>query len=79
MIWHEMSQSAGLIDWRGKYPYMFVHVDVTFQFLDFVARYVQASGDRDFVRANWDALLAAYRYCSGLIDAATGSAAHSCR
>jgi hypothetical protein len=33
MIWHELSQSAGFIDWTGKYPCMFVHVDVTFQFL----------------------------------------------
>ncbi len=71
MIWHELSQSAGLIDWRGKYPYMFVHVDATFQFLVSVARYVQASGDRDFVLSNWDSIAAAYRYCTLLIDPAT--------
>jgi glycogen debranching enzyme len=29
MIWHELSQSAGMLDWAGKYPYMFVHVDIT--------------------------------------------------
>ena len=71
MIWHELSQSAGLIDWRGKYPYMFVHVDVTFQFLASFARYAQASGDRDFVLANWESIAAAYRYCTRLIDPAT--------
>jgi glycogen debranching enzyme len=71
MIWHELSQSAGLIDWKGKYPYMFVHVDITFQFLSTVARYVQVSGDMDFVNTHWDALLAAYRYCASLIDPAT--------
>ncbi len=71
MIWHELSQSAGLIDWRGKYPYMFVHVDITFQFLSSVAHYVQVSGDVDFVNTHWDALLAAYRYCASLIDPAT--------
>ena len=38
MIWHEMSQSAGLIDWVGKYPYMFVHVDISFQYLNTVRR-----------------------------------------
>src|SRR4029077_12759148 len=33
MIWHELSQSAGWIDW-SKYPYMFVHVELTFDFLN---------------------------------------------
>lgn len=72
MIWHELSQSAGMIDWAGKYPYMFVHVDVTFQFLDVVARYVRSTGDVDFARAHWDELVAAYHYCRDLIDPATG-------
>jgi glycogen debranching enzyme len=26
MIWHELSQSASLIDWAGKFPYMFVGI-----------------------------------------------------
>jgi len=72
MIWHELSQSAGLIDWAGKYPYMFVHVDVTFQFLGMAARYVRSTGDIDFARSHWDDLFAAYRYCRGLIDASAG-------
>jgi len=71
MIWHELSQSAGLIDWRGKYPYMFVHVDVTFQFLGEVARYVRSTGDVGFARTHWDDLDAAYNYCRSLIDPAT--------
>ena len=49
MIWHEMSQSAGLIDWVGKYPYMFVHVDISFQYLNTVAEYVAKSGDKRFL------------------------------
>jgi glycogen debranching enzyme len=72
MIWHELSQSAGLIDWAGKFPYMFVHVDITFQFLSTVERYVSASGDLAFAREHWEALDAAYRYCRSLIDPATG-------
>ncbi|HEX8917023.1 MAG TPA: hypothetical protein VF898_00830, partial [Chloroflexota bacterium] len=32
MIWHELSQSAPYLDWRGKYPYMFVHADVTYPY-----------------------------------------------
>ncbi|HEY4144514.1 MGH1-like glycoside hydrolase domain-containing protein [Pinirhizobacter sp.] len=66
MIWHEMSQSAGLIDW-SRYPYMFVHVDISFQFLSAVDRYVRASGDVRFVTENYDALAQAYAYGAGLV------------
>ncbi len=71
MIWHELSQSAGLIDWANKYPYMFVHVDITFQFLGTVARYVTSTGDIAFAKENWPAIEAAYRYCLSVIDPAT--------
>lgn len=72
MIWHEISQSAGFLDWAGKYPYMFVHVDITFQFMSALARYITASGDVDFVSKHWQAIEAAYRYCQSVIDPATG-------
>ncbi|MGB8480380.1 MAG: hypothetical protein WCE63_16340 [Acidobacteriaceae bacterium] len=68
MIWHEMSQSAGLIDWVNKYPYMFVHVDISFQYLNTVAKYVAASGDKSFLQDHWNSVQAAYRYCQSLID-----------
>jgi hypothetical protein len=71
MIWHELSQSAGLIDWAGKYPYMFVHVDTTFQFLGAIARYVNATGDIAFAREHWPQLESAYRYCLSVLDPAT--------
>ena len=45
MIWHELSQSADPADWATRYPYMFVHVDITFHYLTVVERYVSASGD----------------------------------
>lgn len=68
MIWHEMSQSAPLIDW-ARLPYMFVHVDISFQYLAAVADYVRASGDTGFARANWPGLAAAWRYCTSVIAA----------
>lgn len=71
MIWHELSQSAGLIDWVGKYPYMYVHVDITFQFLNTLDRYVTTSGDLSLVREHWTAIASAYHYCESLIDAGT--------
>jgi len=72
MIWHELSQSAGFLDWAGKYPYMFVHVDITFQFMGMLARYVTATGDVEFVSKHWQSIEAAYRYCQSVIDPATG-------
>ncbi len=72
MMWHELSQSAGYVDWARDYPYMFPHVDVTFRFLIGVAEYVRATGDLGFVREHWHSLAAAYDYCLSLIDAGDG-------
>lgn len=72
MIWHEISQSAALIDWQNKYHYMFVHVDITFQYLASVADYVATTGDTKFVGDHWRNIQATYTYCTSLIDAATG-------
>jgi len=71
MIWHELSQSASFIDWTGKYPYMYVHVDITFEFLRAVERYIVASGDIAFLREHWQAIENAYRYCLSTIDPST--------
>jgi len=72
MIWHEMSQSAGLIDWVGKYPYMFVHVDITFQYLIGVENYIAVSGDKSFLQQNWPSIQSAYRYCQSLASPDNG-------
>jgi glycogen debranching enzyme len=66
MIWHELSQSAGYLDW-SKYPYMFVHVDISFDYLNTVARYVSVSGDNAFATDHWASIAAAYRYCQSII------------
>ncbi|MGA8087115.1 MAG: hypothetical protein WCA10_07405 [Terracidiphilus sp.] len=72
MIWHELSQSAAFLDWAGKYPYMYAHVDITFQFLDSLQRYVTSSGDVAFAVDHWSAIEAAYAYCRSLIDPDNG-------
>lgn len=72
MIWHELSQSAGLIDWAGKFPYMFVHVDVSFQFVSTVEHYISSSGDTEFLKKNWKSIASAFDYCRSVIDPATG-------
>jgi glycogen debranching enzyme len=68
MIWHELSQSADPADWASRYPYMFVHVDISFHYLTAVEQYVSASGDTQFLQQHWLGIEAAYRYCRSLID-----------
>jgi glycogen debranching enzyme len=72
MIWHELSQSADPADWATKYPYMFVHVDITFHYLIALEQYVSASGDTSFLQQHWPGIAAAYRYCGSLINAEDG-------
>ena len=76
MIWHEISQSADPADWATRYPYMFVHVDITFHYLITVEHYVSASGDTQFLQQNWPGLEAAYRYCKSLLNADDRPAPH---
>lgn len=71
MIWHELSQGAASLDWV-KYPYMYVHVDLSFDFLNTVDEYFATTGDLEFLRSHWEALLGAYRYCRSLLDSADG-------
>jgi glycogen debranching enzyme len=72
MIWHEISQSAGFIDWAGKYPYLYVHVDITFDFLTTLADYYTESGDRAFPNEHWTQIAAAYAYCQSTVNPKTG-------
>lgn len=71
MIWHELSQSAAQMDWQ-KYPYMFVHVELSHDFLAMMAEYYSITGDVQFVKKNWDAVEGAYRYCQSLLDPSDG-------
>jgi glycogen debranching enzyme len=72
MIWHELSQSADPATWATRYPYMFVHVDITFHYLTTVERYLSASGDTLFLQEHSRGLEAAYRYCASLLNAEDG-------
>ncbi|MDQ6646227.1 MAG: hypothetical protein M3Y93_03200 [Pseudomonadota bacterium] len=72
MIWHEITQSAGFLNWAKDYPNMYVHVDITFDFLDVLADYDRATGDHAFLARHWPATLMAYRYCLSLLDSHDG-------
>ena len=68
MIWHEITQSAPFLDWAKDYPNMYVHVDITFDFLEVLADYDRATGDHAFLVRHWPATLKAYRYCLSTLD-----------
>ena len=72
MIWHEISMSAPLIDWANRYPYMFVHVDITGQYLVTLADYATVTGDTAWVARRWAGVQAAWRYARSLVDPADG-------
>jgi glycogen debranching enzyme len=71
-IFHELSQSAGLIDWFKDYPYAYRHTDVSAMYLIAFRNLYRSSGDIDFVRDSWDSIKSAYQYLISRIDPADG-------
>lgn len=72
MIWHEITQSAAFLDWANDYPYLYVHVDITFDFLTVLAEYDRITGDHAFLVRHWPQTLEAYRYCLSTLDDSDG-------
>ena len=66
---HEISQSAGLVDWFGKYPYGYAAADATPLFLIAASDYVERSGDVAFAREKWDSIERAYQFLDSALDA----------
>ena len=66
---HEISQSAGLVDWFGKYPYGYAAADATPLFLIAASDYVERSGDVAFAREKWDSIERAYQFLNSTLDA----------
>ena len=71
MMWHEISQSAGLLNW-AQYPFQFRHVDISMDYLKTAAEVWKASADREWLEENWPSLKAAYRYVSSVRDPGSG-------
>ncbi len=59
---HEISQSAGMLDWFGEYPYGYIHGDTTPYFLAAMENYFRHTADSAFVRRYADAIRKAYRW-----------------
>lgn len=59
---HEVSQSAALLDWFDDYPYPWASADATPLFIIAHAEHYRATGDLDYLRANWEALKKAFAF-----------------
>jgi len=62
---HEISQSAGLVDWFRDYGYGYIHADTTPFYLAAAWDYWRSSGDHEFVRSIFPSLKKAFRWCLG--------------
>src|SRR6266508_965749 len=59
---HEISQSASLIPWFTDYEFPWNSADGTPLYVIAHGDYWRASGDKDFLRTNWDSIIKAYRF-----------------
>src|SRR6266508_3078509 len=59
---HEISQSASLIPWFTDYQFPWNSADGTPLYVIAHGDYWRASGDKDFLRTNWDSIIKAYRF-----------------
>ena len=58
---HEYSQTADLVDWQS-FPYEYAAADATPLFIMAMEDYVNASGDMEFLRNNWDAVAKSWEF-----------------
>ncbi|HEX8141220.1 MAG TPA: GH116 family glycosyl hydrolase [Pyrinomonadaceae bacterium] len=59
---HEISQSASLVPWFTDYEYPWASADATPLYVIAHTDYWRATGDTEFLRANWDSIQKAYRF-----------------
>ena len=59
---HEIAQGASFVNWFKDYPYGFASADATPLYIIAMHDYVQASGDAEFAKTNWDHMWRAYQF-----------------
>ena len=62
-IFHELTQSAALIQWFEDYPYGFYHAETTAYYIVAMFDYFEKSGDAEFARESWESIKKAFRFC----------------
>jgi glycogen debranching enzyme len=77
---HEISQSASLIPWFTEYDFPWNSADGTPLYVIVHGDYWRATGDKDFLRKDWDSIVKAYRFSAAsdtdhnqLIENSTGT------
>lgn len=69
---HEVSQSAGLINWFKDYPYAYIHPDSSLWYLIEMGHFYRFTGDKDFVKQSWPSIRKAYQQCVSILDPKDG-------
>lgn len=69
---HEISQSASLIPWFTDYEYPWASADATPLYVIAHADLWRATGDAEFLKANWDSIQKAYRFTAATDTDANG-------
>jgi hypothetical protein len=69
---HEISQSAGAIDWFRNYPYPYIHSDASLWYLIAMGHFYRFTGDRAFLAESWSPIKKAYAYLVSLLNAENG-------
>jgi glycogen debranching enzyme len=69
---HEMTQSAELLDWFGKYHYAYYHADTTPMYLYSLGQFWRRTGDRKFLDEFWPSAKKAYAYCVSTVTPEDG-------
>ena len=69
---HEISQSAGVIDWFKDYPFSYIHPDSAAWYLIAMGQFHRLTGDTQFIQESWESVRKAYAYCVSILDPADG-------
>lgn len=69
---HEVSQSAGAIDWFKDYRYAYIHPDSPLWYLIAMGHFLRFSGDDAFMKESWPSIRKAYDYCVSILDPSDG-------
>ena len=69
---HEISQSAGAIEWFKNYPYAYIHSDTALWYLVAMAHFYRFTGDRAFLTESWPSIRKAYAYCLSILNVENG-------
>ena len=59
---HEVTQAWKYVDWFGDYPYAYIHADTSPWYIVAVHDHFAATGDREFLEGEWEAIKRTYAW-----------------